>query len=141
MGEVDDHGWSIARGRRRGRKDNNQFRIDIATARNFNKDDSNSLTTYFFSDFPESYGAKALFNAFDNYGDIMEVVIPAKRDKGGRRFGFARFDRVVNPRQFADELDAIVFGREKISVNLSRYQRPEGNKRIDHRSIGRNEEQ
>ncbi|MCI10585.1 hypothetical protein A2U01_0031678, partial [Trifolium medium] len=27
--------------------------------------------------------------------DIVEVVIPAKRDKGGRRFGLTRFDRVM----------------------------------------------
>ncbi|MCI35506.1 hypothetical protein A2U01_0056727, partial [Trifolium medium] len=54
------------------------------------------------------FGAKALFNAFHYYGDIMEVVIPAKRDKGGRRFGFARFDRVNDPRQFEYELDNII---------------------------------
>ncbi|GAU10269.1 hypothetical protein TSUD_423290, partial [Trifolium subterraneum] len=56
-------------------------------ARNFNKENNNILTTYFFTDFPDSFGAKAMFNAFHHYGDVMEVVIPTKRDKGGNRFG------------------------------------------------------
>ncbi|MCI11838.1 hypothetical protein A2U01_0032940 [Trifolium medium] len=105
MGEEDDHGWKTVRGRNRQGKGNHQFRFDIATTRNFNKDDNKSLTTYFFTDFPDNFGAKSLFNAFHNLGDIMEVVIPAKRDKRGRRFGFARFDRVSEPRKFELELD------------------------------------
>jgi hypothetical protein len=61
-----------------------------ATDRNFNKDNNNDTITFFFTNFPERYGAKAVFNAFHNYGDVMEVVIPAKRDKGGRRFRFRK---------------------------------------------------
>jgi hypothetical protein len=76
-------------------------------------------TTFFITNFPERYGAKALFNAFHNYGDVMEVVIPAKRDKGGRRFGFARFARVIDPTTLENSLVNIVFGGYKISANLS----------------------
>ncbi|MCI93148.1 hypothetical protein A2U01_0114446, partial [Trifolium medium] len=35
-----------------------------------------------------------MLNAFQYYGNVVEVVIPAKRNRGGKRFGFARFDRV-----------------------------------------------
>lgn len=38
------------------------------------------------------------------YGDLIDVVIPTKGDKGGRRFGFARFDQVCVI-QFEYELD------------------------------------
>ncbi|MCH85835.1 hypothetical protein A2U01_0006687, partial [Trifolium medium] len=101
-------------------------------------------TTYFFTDFPDSYRAKALFNTFHLYGDIMEVVIPAKRDKGGRRFGFARFDNVEEPRKLESELDNIIIGRVKISVNLSRFQRREEHKRsndmdVERKGIGGNQ--
>ncbi|CAJ2637810.1 unnamed protein product [Trifolium pratense] len=41
---------------------------------------------------PDNFDAKAMLNIFQKYGNIVEVVIPTKRDKGGRRFGFARFD-------------------------------------------------
>ncbi|MCI15170.1 hypothetical protein A2U01_0036306, partial [Trifolium medium] len=134
MGEEEDHGWKTVKGRHRQGKGNNQYRFDIATTRNFNKDNNKSFTTFFFTDFPDSFGAKTLLNTFHNYGDIMEVVIPAKRDRGGRRFGFARFDRVSDPRKLELELDNLIIGSAKISVNLSRFHRPEGSKRGDFNS-------
>ncbi|PNX69706.1 hypothetical protein L195_g056867, partial [Trifolium pratense] len=138
MGEEDDHGWNTVKGRQSLRRGNNvYFKFDIATASNFNKDNTKSLTTFFFTDFPESFRAKALFNTFHHYGDIKEVVIPAKRDKGGRKFGFARFDQVKEPRQLECELDNIIIGRDKISVNLSRFQRREEHKRSDDMGVER----
>ncbi|MCI80884.1 hypothetical protein A2U01_0102155, partial [Trifolium medium] len=53
-------------------QDNKQHKIDIATTTKHNKENINSLTTYFFTDFPDSFGAKAMFNGFQHYGDIME---------------------------------------------------------------------
>ncbi|MCI27976.1 hypothetical protein A2U01_0049176, partial [Trifolium medium] len=137
MGDDDDRGWNTVRGRQRQGRGNNHTRPDIATEKNFKKENIGNLTTYFVTDFPDKFRAKALFNAFYHYGDIKEVVIPAKKDKGGRRFGFARFDRVEDPRQFEYELDTMIIGREKISVNLSRFQRQEGNKGSDDRNVGR----
>ncbi|MCH97841.1 hypothetical protein A2U01_0018837, partial [Trifolium medium] len=131
MGDDADQGWQRARGRHRYGRGKNHTRMDIATDKYYNKETIGNLTTYFITDFPDNYGAKALFNVFHHYGDIKEVVIPVKKDKGGRRFGFARFDRVVDPRQFEHELDTILFGRDKISVNLSRFQRPAEIKRND----------
>ncbi|PNY01681.1 hypothetical protein L195_g024982 [Trifolium pratense] len=64
-------------------------------------------------------------NVFQHYGDIVEVVIPARRDKRGERFGFARFVKVDDIRRFEYELDEIIIGRDKISVNISRFQRQE----------------
>ncbi|GAU10584.1 hypothetical protein TSUD_419600, partial [Trifolium subterraneum] len=79
-----------------------------------------------------------MFNAFHHYGDVMEVVIPAKRDKGGKRFGFARFDRVDNPREFEYTLDKIIIWRDKISVNISRFRRPDGNISISTQGVNFN---
>jgi hypothetical protein len=123
MEDEEDHHWQYVKGRHRKTKGNVSLLPDIATARGARHEKHDNLTTYFFSDFPVSFGAKAMFNAFTYYGDIVEVVIPAKRDKGGRRFGFARFDRVRDVRQLEKELDTILIGRDKISVNLSRFHR------------------
>ncbi|MCI08394.1 hypothetical protein A2U01_0029471, partial [Trifolium medium] len=98
--------------------------------------DETRLTTYFFSDIPDSFGAKAMLNIFQKYGDAVEVVIPAKRDKGGRRFGFARFEHVRDVRKFGIELDNIIIGRDKIYVNVSRFQREERNSRYTQREGG-----
>lgn len=54
--------------------------------------------------------------------DLADVVIPTKEDKGGRRFGFARFDQVYAI-QFEYERDWIIIGINNFSVNLSRFHR------------------
>jgi hypothetical protein len=124
MENDDDQGWSLVSGRNKSSKLFNKQKPDIATARDFNKENISSTTTFFFTNFPERYGAKAIFNAFHNYGEVVEVVIPIKRDKGGRRFGFARFAEVGDTDNLVKELDKVVFGGVKISVNVSRFQRP-----------------
>ncbi|KAK2362293.1 zinc finger CCCH domain-containing protein [Trifolium repens] len=125
MGDEDDQQWHFVKGRHGKAKGNLSHLPDIATAKRARQEKYDNLTTYFFSDFPNSFGAKALFNAFGYYGDIVEVVIPAKMDKGGRCFGFARFDQVRDVQRFEQELDRIMVGRDKISVNLSRFHRTE----------------
>jgi hypothetical protein len=89
MGVDDDQNWQYVRGRHRNKDGDRSHLPDIATVKNWRKGNFENLTTYFFTDFPNTFGAKAMLNAFNYYGDIVEVVIPAKRDKGGRRFGFA----------------------------------------------------
>jgi hypothetical protein len=132
MGDEVDQEWQTVKGRNRIDNKGMKQKIDIATAKGFKGDGSVSLTTFFFTDFPTSFGAKAMFNAFHYYGDILEVVIPAKRDRRGRRFGFARFKNVMDAQGFESELANLTIGRDKISVNLSRYHRHEGS-RVDRK--------
>jgi hypothetical protein len=116
-----------------------QMRMDIATAKGIDKVEFDNLMTFFFSDFPPSFGAQPMFNAFHYYGDIREVVIPAKRDRGGRRFGIARFAHVTDARRLEAELASLIIGRDKISVNLSRYHRSHNYRRQDDWKQGRME--
>ncbi|MCI01860.1 hypothetical protein A2U01_0022889, partial [Trifolium medium] len=58
-----------------------------------------------------------------------EVVIPVKRNKLGRRFGFARFAHVRDEERFGIKLDNIIIGRNKIFVNSPRFQRRKGGTR------------
>jgi hypothetical protein len=132
MGDEVDQEWQTVKGRNRIDNKGMKQKIDIATTKGFKGDGSVSLTTFFFTDFPTSFGAKAMINAFHYYGDILEVVIPAKRDRRGRRFGFARFKNVMDAQGFESELANLTIGRDKISVNLSRYHRHEGS-RVDRK--------
>ncbi|GAU48228.1 hypothetical protein TSUD_184080 [Trifolium subterraneum] len=80
---------------------------------------------FFFTNFSDNFGAYAMLRSFQYYGDATEVVIPAKRGIRGGRFGFVRFAYVTDIRRFETELDSIIFGRDKISVNVSRFNRAE----------------
>lgn len=105
-------------------------RLDIAGANDENVKDS---VSFYFSDFPVTHGAREMLRAFALYGKVMEVVIPSKRNKWGKRFGFARFADLSNPRLFAVKLDNIIFGSNKIHVNLPRFEREsKGTKRWEY---------
>ncbi|CAJ2670202.1 unnamed protein product [Trifolium pratense] len=82
MGDGDDQHWQQVQRRNRKRKSNPQVTSDIATVKQSKRQQFDNVTTYFFTDFPNSFGAKAMLDAFQYYGDIIEVVFPAKRDRG-----------------------------------------------------------
>ncbi|GAU46956.1 hypothetical protein TSUD_403050 [Trifolium subterraneum] len=116
----DVHQWKTVQGRRRKRS---QKKSDIATSTSSHNEHPDDIMTYFFTSFPDSFGALAMLRAF------------IKRDVGGRRFGFARFSRVTDIRGFELELDNIIIGRDKISVNLARFQRVEGERKFDSNHV------
>nr|GEV66316.1 nucleotide-binding alpha-beta plait domain-containing protein [Tanacetum cinerariifolium] len=48
-------------------------------------------TSVFITNFPDGYGAKDLWNTCKLYGHVVNVFIPDRRTKAGKRFGFVRF--------------------------------------------------
>ncbi|CAK8573332.1 unnamed protein product [Lathyrus sativus] len=65
--------------------------------------------------------AKDLFEVFKVYGVISEVSISARQDKRGKRFGFAKFQKVHDSRILACNLDIIVLEGKKLFVNIPRF--------------------
>lgn len=95
-------------------------KTEIARRRQAAQERSNETVSYFFTEIPDNFGAQEMWDVFRKYGRIDEVVIPYKKDKKGRRFGFARFFGVRDPTLFATRLDNIIIGN-KIFVNLPRF--------------------
>ncbi|XP_058758617.1 uncharacterized protein LOC131631862 [Vicia villosa] len=77
----------------------------------------------FFSEIPDRIKAVDIFNLFGCIGDIEEVVIPPKRNKLGKRFGFARFKEGEDARLLAVKLDNVIIDGKKIHANLPRFNR------------------
>lgn len=80
----------------------------------------------FFSKIPDRIKAVDIFNLFGCIGDILEVVIPPRRNKMGKRFDFARFKVGEDVRLLAVKLDNIIIDGKKIHANLPRFNRSEG---------------
>lgn len=116
--KEENDGWTTVRRRRRAMKQ----RTDAYSDNRWRKNQGEEVTC-FFSEFPENFGAKEMFRAFEKYGKVVDVVIPAKRDKLGRRFGFARFVGVSDVKLFGIKLDNIIIGATKIFVNTPRFER------------------
>lgn len=58
-------------------------------------------------------------------GEVVDVYIPLKRNKSGRRFGFVRFMNNGDPEGLEKRLGNIWIGTYKLSVNISRFARNE----------------
>jgi hypothetical protein len=56
---------------------------------------------------------------------IGEGCIPAKRDKFGRRFAFARFVEVLNAQSLLKKIEEIWFDTYKLRANVSRFTKEE----------------
>ncbi|XP_058732793.1 uncharacterized protein LOC131604365 [Vicia villosa] len=88
-----------------------------------NKKDNENLSTFFFTEFDEKCKAKDVYEVFMKMGEIDEVFIPSKRDKRGRRYGFARFFNVKDERLMATKLDNMFLDGRKLFVNIPRFKR------------------
>jgi hypothetical protein len=53
----------------------------------------------------------------------MEVLIPNKRNKYGKKFGFVRFRKLQNPEGLETRLDNIILGENKLHLNLPKFNR------------------
>lgn len=82
-------------------------------------------SSFFFTNFPEDYKAKDMWNVSRRYGKISELFIPGKRDKRGEQFGFVRFENVLDARMLALKMDKTFKGDSKLMVNLPKFSREE----------------
>ncbi|GJR10770.1 nucleotide-binding alpha-beta plait domain-containing protein [Tanacetum coccineum] len=89
-------------------------------------------TSIYITNFPETCSAKDLFNTCKQYGHVVDVFIPSKRSKAGKRFGFVRFINVFNENEnevpalvldddclFSKDLSKCLFGRVKEFASLA----------------------
>lgn len=82
-----------------------------------------TTTSFFFTETPDHYKAKEMYNTFREFRDIDEVILPPKRDKRGKHFGFARFFNFSDERMLTIKLDNIIIESRKIHVNLPKFNR------------------
>ncbi|GKD52360.1 RNA-directed DNA polymerase, eukaryota, nucleotide-binding alpha-beta plait domain protein [Tanacetum coccineum] len=67
-----------------------------------------------------------LWKVCSDYGSVVDVFIPNKRSKSGKRFAFVRFIKVINFDRLIENLNTIWMGRFHLSANSARFDRPTG---------------
>ncbi|XP_027362640.1 uncharacterized protein LOC113870247 [Abrus precatorius] len=65
----------------------------------------------------------SLVTNISTVGKVVDVFIPQKSDKLGRRFGFVCFVDVAEAKSLEAKLRSIVIGRMRLSINLTRHAR------------------
>ncbi|GAB4828022.1 hypothetical protein Ancab_034909 [Ancistrocladus abbreviatus] len=66
-------------------------------------------------------GNEVLCKLFKEKGRVIDIYIPQKQSRDGRRFGFFRFLEVHNPAILEKQLNQIWIGAHKIVANLARF--------------------
>ncbi|XP_058746534.1 uncharacterized protein LOC131619461 [Vicia villosa] len=82
-----------------------------------------NVVSFYFSAFPDRYTAKEFFELFGCIGEVVEVSISPRRNKFGKKFGFARFVEVEDARILAVKLDNVIMEGKKIHANIARFDR------------------
>lgn len=112
---MEEGEWTLVRRKKPQRKQ----RTEAISDKHWRRDQTREVS-YYFSEFPENFGAIEMYRLFKKYGRVVGVVIPPKRNRSRRRFGFARFVGVTDPKLFGIKLDNIIIGATKIFVNTPR---------------------
>nr|GEV95153.1 hypothetical protein [Tanacetum cinerariifolium] len=78
----------------------------------------------FISNFPDDCTNRDLWNVCNDYDTVVDVFIPNKKSKAGKRFAFVRFIKVLNFDRLIENLKTIWIGRFHLSANPARFDRP-----------------
>nr|GFC47156.1 RNA-directed DNA polymerase, eukaryota, nucleotide-binding alpha-beta plait domain protein [Tanacetum cinerariifolium] len=71
--------------------------------------------------------SRDLWNTCSSYGTVVDVFIPTKISKAGKRFAFVRFVKVHNLDRLVDNLRTLWIGSFHLYASLSRFERPPKN--------------
>ncbi|OIW09439.1 hypothetical protein TanjilG_07824 [Lupinus angustifolius] len=102
-----------------------------------------TCSTFFFTNFPDDFGVAEMWAIFQKYGSVGDVMIPKKRDRRGKRFGFVRFKQSGDDEFLEKALMNLWIGNFKVGLNRPRFERQGGQKlggRGDQHHIRRKEE-
>ncbi|GJU54665.1 RNA-directed DNA polymerase, eukaryota [Tanacetum coccineum] len=89
----------------------------------------------FVSNFPEGCTAKDLWKVCNDYGTVVDVFIPSKKSKVGKRFAFVRFIKVNNLDRLVKNLNTIWIGRFHLFAIPTRFERPKKSNSFFHNNV------
>ncbi|GJU66746.1 RNA-directed DNA polymerase, eukaryota [Tanacetum coccineum] len=97
-------------------------RRQFSSNEDFTKKISHSV---FVTNFPDYVNSRDLWNKCSVYGTVIDVFIPNKKSKAGKRFAFVRFIKVFNLDRLVENLCTIWIGSYHLFANQVRYDRPQ----------------
>ncbi|GJS58787.1 RNA-directed DNA polymerase, eukaryota [Tanacetum coccineum] len=77
----------------------------------------------FVTNFPDNFGSRELWKICESYGKVVDVYIPNRKSKAGKRFAFVHFIRVEVIDRLVGNLCKIWIGRLHLHANVVRFER------------------
>ncbi|GJZ69812.1 RNA-directed DNA polymerase, eukaryota [Tanacetum coccineum] len=78
----------------------------------------------FVTNFPKNFVTRDLWKLCEGYGKVVDVYIPNRKSKAGKRFAFVCFIRVEDIDRLIGNLCTIWIGRLHLHANIVHYERP-----------------
>nr|GEX94031.1 ChaC-like family protein [Tanacetum cinerariifolium] len=75
------------------------------------------------TNFPAYFSSKDLWNTCSKFGTVLDVYIPNKVSKQGKRYAFARFKKVSNVDSLISSLRSVWLGSFHLYANVARFNR------------------
>ena len=73
---------------------------------------------------PDSITSRDLWSSCSAYSTVVDVFIPFKKSKAGKRFAFVRFIKVVDLARLVENLCTIWIDHHHLYANQVRFERP-----------------
>nr|GEV40261.1 RNA-directed DNA polymerase, eukaryota [Tanacetum cinerariifolium] len=90
-----------------------------------NEDRTHKISySVYVTNFLDSITSRDLWSSCSAYGTVVDVFIPFKKSKAGKRFAFVRFIKVVDLARLVKNLCTIWIGRHHLYANQVRFERP-----------------
>ncbi|KAJ0939485.1 putative RNA recognition motif domain, nucleotide-binding alpha-beta plait domain superfamily [Helianthus annuus] len=80
-------------------------------------------TTFFVSNLPGFCTRGEIWNEFRVFGELADVFLPKKLDKGGNRFAFVRYDNVQDVEKMLEVLNKVKLKGAKLKVDMAKFRR------------------
>ncbi|GJS22451.1 RNA-directed DNA polymerase, eukaryota [Tanacetum coccineum] len=80
-------------------------------------------TSVYVTNFPDHCTARDLWNVCLAYGKVVDVYIPFKKSKAGKKFAFVHFLKVDNLERLIGNLCTLWIGRFRLQANPVRFQK------------------
>ncbi|GKB85016.1 RNA-directed DNA polymerase, eukaryota, partial [Tanacetum coccineum] len=77
----------------------------------------------FCNEFPDHFTFRDLWRVCEAYGKVIDVFIPNRKSKAGKRFAFVRFIKVEYLDRLVEILSTIWIGRLRLHVNIVRFEK------------------
>ncbi|GJY13182.1 RNA-directed DNA polymerase, eukaryota [Tanacetum coccineum] len=77
----------------------------------------------FVTNFPDNTTSKDLWEVCKGYGTVVDVFIPDRKSKAGKRFAFVQFIKVDNVDRVVGNLCTLWIGRMHLHANVARFDR------------------
>ncbi|PWA47733.1 hypothetical protein CTI12_AA498410 [Artemisia annua] len=88
-----------------------------------NEDQVRSISkSVFVTNFPDSTTSSDLWRLCQTYGTVVDVFIPNRHSKVGKRYAFVRFIKVFNVERLVGNLCTLWIGRMHLQANMARFE-------------------